>query len=148
MSSSHTRGLGINGFDSRVSQLPRGDHGHGEDRIDHQLHRGLRGHLPASGAGENVEAYREQATTFGKVAKEHGALGYREFLGDDLDEKLKVQDGELLTAAVAEFESRAHRDEVMDKVMKDPRVTELVEGGQVADMSQMRYGGFKTFVTP
>jgi len=96
----------------------------------------------------NLEAYRRQATTFGTVAKEHGALSYREFRGDDLDDKLKVRDGELLTAAVAEFESRAHRDEVMDKVMKDPRVTEMVDGEQIADMSQMRYGGFQTFVNP
>ena len=96
----------------------------------------------------NLEAYTQQATTFGKVAKEHGALSYREFLGDDLREKLAVQEGELLTAAVAEFESRTHRDEVMDKVLKDPRVTQLAEGEQVADMSQMRYGGFQTFVDP
>lgn len=97
---------------------------------------------------QNLEAYRQQATTFGTVAKEHGALSYREFRGDDLDDKLRVPDGELLTAAVAEFESRAHRDEIMDKVMKDPRVTEMVEGEQIADMSQMRYGGFQTFVNP
>lgn len=60
----------------------------------------------------------------------------------------EVPDGELLTAAVAEFESRAHRDAVMDRVMKDPRVTEMVEGDQIADMSQMRYGGFQTLVNP
>jgi uncharacterized protein YbaA (DUF1428 family) len=97
---------------------------------------------------DNLEAYRRQATTFGTVAKEHGALSYREFRGDDLDDKFKVPDGQLLTAAVAEFESRAHRDEVMDKVMKDPRVTEMAEAEQIADMSQMRYGGFQTFVNP
>ena len=97
---------------------------------------------------DKLEAYRRQATTFGTIAKEHGALSYREFRGDDLDDNLKVRDGELLTAAVAEFESRAHRDEVMDKVMKDPRVTELVDGEQIADMSQMRYGGFQSFVNP
>jgi uncharacterized protein YbaA (DUF1428 family) len=97
---------------------------------------------------KKLEAYRQQATTFGAVAKEHGALSYREFRGDDLDDKLKVPDGELLTAAVAEFESRAHRDEVMDKVMKDSRVTEMVAGDEIADMSQMRYGGFETFVNP
>ncbi|MBA3261225.1 MAG: DUF1428 family protein [Thermoleophilaceae bacterium] len=96
----------------------------------------------------NLEAYRQQATTFGTVAKEHGALSYREFRGDDLDDNLKVPDGELLTVAVAEFESRAHRDEVMDKVMKDSQVTEIVEGEQIADMGQMRYGGFQTFVNP
>ena len=97
---------------------------------------------------KNLEAYRQQATTFGKVAKEHGALRYREFRGDDLGDELKVAHAEILTAAVAEFESRAHRDEVMAKVMKDPRVTEMVEGEQIADMSKMRYGGFQAFVNP
>jgi len=97
---------------------------------------------------KNIEAYREQATTFGQVAKEHGALSYREFRGDDLGDQFEVQEGELLTAAVAEFESRAHRDEVMEKVMEDPRVTELVEREPLTDMSKMRYGGFQTFVGP
>ena len=57
-------------------------------------------------------------------------------------------EGELLTAAVVEFRSREHRDEVMDKVMKDERVTEMAEGDELADMTQMRYGGFRTFVNP
>jgi hypothetical protein len=51
-------------------------------------------------------------------------------------------------SAVAEFESRAHRDEVMEKVMQDPRVTEMLEGEQIAHMSKMRYGGFHAFVNP
>jgi uncharacterized protein YbaA (DUF1428 family) len=96
----------------------------------------------------NIDAYREQATTFGKVALEHGALSYREFRGDDLGDNLKAQDGEVLTAAVAEFESRGHRDAVMEKVMKDPRVAALVEGAELADLEQMRYGGFEVFVRP
>ena len=97
---------------------------------------------------QKLEAYREQATTFGKVAREHGALSYREFLADDLGDGLSVDDGEVLTAAVAEFTSRAHRDEVMEKVMQDPRVTALMQGEDLADMSRMRYGGFEAFVTP
>lgn len=96
----------------------------------------------------DFEAYRQQATTFGKVAKEHGALSYREFRGDDLGETLTVPSGELLTAAVAGFASRSHRDEVMARVMSDPRITEMVDGHQVADMGHMRYGGFETFVDP
>lgn len=91
-----------------------------------------------------LDAYRQQATTFGSVAQEHGALRYREFRADDVDEKWAVEAGQLLTVAVAEFRSRAHRDEVM----KDPRVVELVEGEELADMSQLRYGGFATFVSP
>ena len=97
---------------------------------------------------ENIEAYRAQAMTFGKVVKEHGALGYREFRGDDLGESFAAADGDLLTAALAEFESRAHRDAVMEKVMNDPRVTDLNEGDVLAHMDQMRYGGFQTFVDP
>jgi uncharacterized protein YbaA (DUF1428 family) len=55
-----------------------------------------------------------------------------------------------MTAAVAEFDSRAHRDDVMDKVMKDPRVVAMTEDedDQIADMGAMRYGGFETFVDP
>jgi len=47
---------------------------------------------------QDLEAYRREATTFGKVAKEHGALGYRELRGEDLGESLQIQDGEVLTA--------------------------------------------------
>jgi len=57
----------------------------------------------------NLEAYRDQATTFGEVAMEHGALRYREFRGDDLGDRFEVDAGDCLTAAVAEFTSRAHR---------------------------------------
>ena len=99
--------------------------------------------LPVPAA--NIEAYREQATTFGEVAVEHGALRYREFRGEDLGDRFPVDEGELLTAAVAEFESREHRDQVMEAVMADPRVSEL-EGTDIADMSKMRYGGFEALV--
>ncbi len=37
----------------------------------------------------SIEAYREQAATFGAVAREHGALGYREVRADDLDTALR-----------------------------------------------------------
>ena len=97
---------------------------------------------------QNLEPYREQATLFGRVAKEHGALSYREFRGEDLGESFPVGEGQVLTAAVAEFESRAHRDEVMAKVLSDPRLGTLEEAEQLTDMSQMRYGGFETFVNP
>jgi uncharacterized protein YbaA (DUF1428 family) len=95
---------------------------------------------------EKLEEYREQATSFGEIAREHGALSYREFRGDDLGDNFEVEDGRLLTAAVVEFDSRAHRDEVMEKVMSDPRVTAMTGGEQVADMDKMRYGGFETIV--
>jgi len=97
----------------------------------------------------HLEGYREQAVAFGAVAREYGALSYREFRGDDLDEQLRagVGEGAVLTSAVAEFRSRAHRDEVMAKVLADPRVTALTDGEPLTDMGQMRYGGFELFVT-
>jgi uncharacterized protein YbaA (DUF1428 family) len=95
----------------------------------------------------NLDAYRQQATIFGQVAKEHGALSYRELIGDDLAEGLAVEDGTAMTAAVAEFRSRAHRDEVMEAVLADPRVKALTERESPADMARMRYGGFAPFVT-
>ena len=97
---------------------------------------------------QNLDAYRDQATTFGGVAKEYGALSYREFRADDLGDGFTSEPGQVLTAAVVEFNSRAHRDEVMDKVMKDERLAKLLDGPELADMSRMQYGGFETFVEP
>ena len=96
---------------------------------------------------DHLDAYRRQASAFGAVAREQGALSYREFRGDDLGEGFTVTSGRVLTSAVVEFESRAHRDDVMAKVMADPRVGELDEGEQLADMEQMRYGGFELLVS-
>ncbi len=96
---------------------------------------------------EKIEEYRKLAMTFGGVAKEHGALAYREFRGDDLGEGFTAAaNGQLLTAAVVDFESRAHRDEVMAKVMEDSRVKAMMDVEPITDMEQMRYGGFQTFV--
>lgn len=96
---------------------------------------------------DKIEEYRELAMTFGGVAKEHGANSYREFRGDDLGESFTATaNGQLLTAAVVEFDSRAHRDEVMARVMEDPRVKAMMDVEPITDMDQMRYGGFETFV--
>ena len=94
----------------------------------------------------NLDAYCDQATAFGEVAREHGALSYREFRATDDDASLRSAKGEILTAAVVEFTSREHRDEVMAKTLEDPRVTAMMEGDDLADMDQMRYGGFAPIV--
>ena len=39
------------------------------------------------------------------MVKEYGGLGYREFRGDDVEEAFSVEDGLVMTAAVAEFEA-------------------------------------------
>lgn len=102
----------------------------------------------------NIEPYKEQALSFGTIAKEYGALSYREFLADDIypDENpgfrdaVRLGENELLTCAVMEFHSRSHRDDVMDSMMKDPRIETMVNGPELANMNLMHYGGFETFV--
>ena len=94
-----------------------------------------------------IEEYRDLALTFGGVAREHGANSYREFRGDDLgDGFTAAANGLVLTAAVVEFDSRAHRDAAMAKVMEDPRIKAMMDLDPITDMEQMRYGGFQTFV--
>ena len=95
-----------------------------------------------------VDAYREHALSFGQVAREHGALSYREFRGDDPGEGFGAPAGLVMTTAVVEFASRQHRDEVMANVMDDPRVAGITGADTVADMSQMRYGGVQWPGTP
>ena len=95
----------------------------------------------------NLGAYEGQASLFGSVAREYGALSYRELLADDPGENMHVGDDVVMVAAVVEFVSRAHRDHVMHRVMTDPRVEAMGDTAQVADMSRMSYGGFAPFVT-
>ncbi|MBA2683538.1 MAG: DUF1428 domain-containing protein [Gemmatimonadaceae bacterium] len=104
---------------------------------------------------KNLGAYRRQARLFGMVARENGALSYREFIGEDLRHSgteslakaVTLARGEVLTAAVAEFSSRRHRDRVMKRMLADPRVQRMMEQKPIANMKQMRYGGFETLVS-
>ncbi len=103
---------------------------------------------------KNLTRYKRIATKFGKLAREYGALDYREALGDDLfpkgvvsfTKKTPPKRGEVLIAAVVSFTSRAHRDQVMKKMFKDPRMDTMMQGDPIADMGKMAYGGFKAIV--
>jgi uncharacterized protein YbaA (DUF1428 family) len=102
--------------------------------------------LPVPAA--NLDAYEQVASKFGAIAREHGALSYRELLADDPQENLDTDEGVVMVAAVVEFDSRASRDRVMELTIKDPRLQGLMDHeNPLADMSAMVYGGFKPFVT-
>ena len=45
------------------------------------------------------------------------------------------------------YKSRAHRDRVNAKVMKDPRVANMEHAEMPFDVKRMLYGGFKSIVT-
>jgi len=102
-----------------------------------------------------IEAYRRMAQMAGKVWREHGALDYRECVGDDLNVKvclpftrgIKSKPGETVVFSWITYKSRAHRDKVNAKVMKDPRLAKMMEPDNMPfDGKRMLYGGFKTIV--
>ena len=101
-----------------------------------------------------VQAYRRIAQRAGKLWREHGALEYRECVGDDLKTKMgiafprlaKVKSGETVCFSWIVYKSRAHRDRVNAKVMKDPRMAKMMNEPMPFDMKRMAYGGFKVLV--
>ena len=103
---------------------------------------------------KNLAAYRRMSQKAGKIFREHGALEYRECAGDDLDIKgvvafprrIKIKPGETIVFAWVLFKSRAHRDSVNAKVMKDPRLAKMTPKTMPFDHKRMVYGGFKVLV--
>jgi uncharacterized protein YbaA (DUF1428 family) len=103
---------------------------------------------------KNVQAYRRLARKAGKVWREHGALEFRECVGDDLIVKMGVsfsrafelKRGETVFFSWIVFKSRAHRDRVNAKVMKDPRIAKMDPESMPFDAKRMVYGGFKVLV--
>lgn len=104
---------------------------------------------------KNVETYRRMAQKAGKIWREHGALEYRECVGDDLKSRgaaqfprlVKAKPGETVFFSWIVYKSRAHRDRVNKKVMKDPRVLKMVQDTPMPfDVKRMAYGGFKVLV--
>ena len=102
---------------------------------------------------KNLRAYKRMAEMGRKVWTKHGALDYKECAGDDLVAKwgtpfakmMKLKPGETVVFAYIVYKSRAHRDAVNKKVMKDMNAA----GGppdMPFDMKRMVYGGFKTLV--
>ncbi len=104
---------------------------------------------------KNLAAYKRMASKAGKIWKEHGALEFRECAGDDLKTKMGLPFPKLVKCKPTEtvmfswivYKSRAHRNEVNKKVMKDPRMAKMMDGQPMPfDVKRMAYGGFKTLV--
>ena len=104
---------------------------------------------------KNLRVYRRIAQKAGKIWREHGALQYVESAGDDLNVKMgvpfprmiRLKPGETVVFAFIVYKSRAHRDSVNAKVMKDPRLAKMMHAAAIPfDMKRMLYGGFKVLV--
>ena len=104
---------------------------------------------------KNLATYRKVAEKAGKVWREHGAVEYRECAGDDLNvnwglpfpKAMKLKADETVVFAWIVFKSKAHRDRVNAKVMKDPRMDQMMEPSKkLFDTKRMVYGGFNVLV--
>ena len=102
-----------------------------------------------------LEVYRRMARKAGRIWREHGALEYRECVGEDLKVKFgvpfprmtRLKPGETVVFSWIVFKSRAQRDRVNAKVMKDPRLAPMMDPKAMPfDPKRMGYGGFKVLV--
>lgn len=103
---------------------------------------------------DKVDDYRKLAELSGKLWREHGALQFTECIADDVKpgkvtsfpQSVELKAGETIVVGQIVFESRQHRDQVNDKVMKDPRFTGMDPKRMPFDAKRMFWGGFETLV--
>ncbi len=109
--------------------------------------------LPVS--RDRLDEYKLLVKAAADIWKEHGALEYREYVGDDLirdgtrsfTDLAAATDGEVIVFGWVEFDSRTARDLANDKVAADPRMADLIKSSNSGfDAERMAYGGFRSLV--
>ena len=104
---------------------------------------------------KKLQAYRRMAQKAGKIWREHGALEFRECLADDVKwgkrtsfpRSVKQKPGETVVFSYIVYKSKADRNRVNAKVMKDKRLAAMMDPKSVPfDAKRMIYGGFKVLV--
>jgi len=102
-----------------------------------------------------LDEYKRVAEAAAKIWKEHGALDYWEYVGDDL--KLEgtrsftglvgAKEDEAIVFGWVVFDSREARDLANEKVAADARMANLIDSSNSGfDAKRMAYGGFRSFV--
>jgi uncharacterized protein YbaA (DUF1428 family) len=100
-----------------------------------------------------LEEYKEMARLAGSVWMEHGALAYAECIGDDVPygemtsfpRAVQAKDDEVVVFSWITYKSRQARDDILKKVMADPRLEGSMEKAPF-DGKRMIYGGFEAFM--
>ena len=106
--------------------------------------------VPAARLGD----YRRLAELSAQVWREHGALSYVELEADDakpgkvtsFPQSVALEAGETVIVAMITYRSRAHRDEVGGRAMKDPRMAGMDPKTMPFDAKRMFFGGFKPLI--
>lgn len=109
---------------------------------------------------DRLEQYRTMAEEGRDVWMKHGALDYKECVGDDLDPNMGGMEtlpfpkltglaaDEALIFSFIVFTSRQHRDEVNARVMSDPAMSPetMKDKPMPFEMKRFSYGGFEVLV--
>ena len=107
---------------------------------------------------KNIRKYLSGSRRAGRIFKRHGALEYREAVGDDLtaDPKMgmgfkkaaRLKRGETALFSWIVYKSKGHRNAVNKKVMKDPKLLAMMQEPDAMpfDYRRMAYGGFRIAV--
>ena len=104
---------------------------------------------------KNIDVYKQMSQRMAEVWREYGALEFRECLGDDVKpgkltsfpQAVNLEEGELCVFSWIVYESRAARDAINDKAMKDPRVADIMKAESMPfDGKRMIYGGFEMII--
>ena len=105
---------------------------------------------------KKVQAYRNMARKAGKIWREHGALEFCECIADDVKwgkrtsfpRSVKQKPGETVFFSYIVYKSKADRNRVNAKVMKDKRLASMMDLKAIPfDAKRMIYGGFKVMVS-
>ena len=102
---------------------------------------------------DRLPEYKRVAKAAAEIWREHGALDYREFLGDDLGlvgtrsftDLLAATEDEAIVFGWVAFDSREARDLANQRVAADPRMADMIESSNSGfDAKRMAYGGFES----
>lgn len=108
---------------------------------------------------DHLAEYKDVAEKVAEIWKEHGALAYFEYVGDDLKlegtrsftKAVEAKEDELIIFGWVVFDSKETRDLANKRVPNDPRMADLVgpltdPSRLVFDATRMVYGGFQSLV--
>ena len=104
---------------------------------------------------KKIASYKRMSSKMGRLMREHGALEFRECAADDVKwgkrtsflRAVKQKSGETVFFSYIVYKSRADRDRVNAKAMKDKRVASMMDPKALPfDAKRMIWGGFKVVV--
>ena len=101
---------------------------------------------------DHINEYKHLVESIAEIWKKHGAIDYKEFIGDDMKlagtlsftDLLDAEEDDAIIFGWVVFDSREARDLANEKVAADPRMAELVESSNSGfNAKRMAYGGFE-----